>query len=243
MVAVLCFQDCIEATKKDIDQSGLLAPIVGHVGDGNFHVMLSVDTKNEEEMSVAKKINQRMVQRAIAMEGTCTGEHGVGVGKRDYLDYELGQTTVEMMRKIKLALDPHSLMNPDKVFRLESTHSHSNEDEPQSQAQQEPEKAKHWWQRWSSKDKQSAAVQVQQAHDSHQEHLTHTEAKHAADDHTPGAKQTQYSAAPIEAPDHGVQPPQKQPSVPPKAQKPPSLPSPRPVDELNKSKKQPPPDK
>ena len=106
--------DCIEATKKDIEQSGLLAPIVGHVGDGNFHVMLSVDPGNEEEMRVAQGINQRMVQRAIQMEGTCTGEHGVGVGKRDYLDHELGVTTVETMRRVKAALDPFGLMNPGK---------------------------------------------------------------------------------------------------------------------------------
>jgi D-lactate dehydrogenase (cytochrome) len=110
--------DCIQTTKKDIEQSGLLAPIVGHVGDGNFHVLLSVDPNNDEEMNVAKGINHRMVQRAIDMEGTCTGEHGVGVGKRDFLDYELGQTTVETMRILKRALDPHGLLNPGKVFRL-----------------------------------------------------------------------------------------------------------------------------
>ena len=67
---------------------------------------------------MAKGINQRMVQRAIEMEGTCTGEHGVGVGKRDYLEHELGVTTVDTMRKLKKALDPHGLMNPGKVFRL-----------------------------------------------------------------------------------------------------------------------------
>jgi hypothetical protein len=80
--------------------------------------MISVDPNNVEEMKRAKELNQRMVQRAIDMEGTCTGEHGVGVGKRDYLDHELGQTTVDTMRRLKKALDPHGLMNPGKVFRL-----------------------------------------------------------------------------------------------------------------------------
>ena len=110
--------DCIEETRKDIDAVGLLAPIVGHVGDGNFHVLISIDQSDAEQMKRAQQVNNRMVERAIAMEGTCTGEHGVGVGKRDFVEHELGISTVDVMRKIKHSLDPHGLMNPGKIFRL-----------------------------------------------------------------------------------------------------------------------------
>jgi D-lactate dehydrogenase (cytochrome) len=106
----------IEETKKDIVDSGLLGTIVGHVGDGNFHAILLFG-KNEQQ--VAEGIVHRMVKRAIALEGTVTGEHGVGLIKRDYLPEELGVETVDTMRRIKLALDPLCLLNCDKVVRME----------------------------------------------------------------------------------------------------------------------------
>ena len=82
--------ECVEATQNDIAEAGLLAPIVGHVGDGNFHVLPLVDMENEEEVAKAKRFVERLVERALAMEGTCTGEHGVGQMKMKYLESEHG---------------------------------------------------------------------------------------------------------------------------------------------------------
>jgi D-lactate dehydrogenase (cytochrome) len=100
-------------TKKDLKETGLIAPIVGHVGDGNFHAILLL--RDDEEVKKGKEAVRRMVKRAIALEGTCTGEHGVGVGKKAYLVEELGEGTVELMRNIKRAIDPLNLFNPGKV--------------------------------------------------------------------------------------------------------------------------------
>ncbi|EGE00670.1 D-lactate dehydrogenase [Trichophyton tonsurans CBS 112818] len=108
--------DIIEQTKKDIVDNGLLAGICGHVGDGNFHAILLF---NDSERAIAEGIVHRMVKRAIEMEGTVSGEHGVGLVKRDYLDHELGESTVDTMRKIKQALDPLGLLNCNKVVRVE----------------------------------------------------------------------------------------------------------------------------
>jgi len=105
---------CILETRADIDREGLLAPIVGHVGDGNFHVLFIIDTDDEAEMARAAGVNERMVERAIAAGGTCTGEHGVGHGKLRFLRMEHGGA-VDTMRAIKAALDPDGLMNPGKV--------------------------------------------------------------------------------------------------------------------------------
>ena len=107
--------ECIARTRKDIAASDLPAPIVGHVGDGNFHVIFLIDPDEPAEMDEAKRLNERMVLRAIEMEGTCTGEHGIGVGKRAYLAAEHGEG-VDVMRRIKQALDPDKLMNPGKIF-------------------------------------------------------------------------------------------------------------------------------
>lgn len=112
--------DNIDAAKRDIEESGLFAPIVGHVGDGNFHALISVDTSSPEGLIKAKQLNERIVKRAIESDGTCTGEHGVGVGKQQYLPLELGETSVELMRTVKHALDPHNLMNPGKVFPFDA---------------------------------------------------------------------------------------------------------------------------
>ncbi|KAL1632221.1 D-lactate ferricytochrome c oxidoreductase [Neofusicoccum ribis] len=106
----------IEETKADIDKSGLIGAIVGHVGDGNFHAILLY---NEREHDVADGVVHRMVKRALEMEGTATGEHGVGIVKRDYLNHELGETTVDAMRKLKQAYDPLCLLNCDKVVRTQ----------------------------------------------------------------------------------------------------------------------------
>ena len=107
--------DCVEATIKDINHHGLLAPIVGHVGDGNFHTAVLVDLDSPEELKRAKAFAERLSQRAIEMGGTCTGEHGIGQGKKSYLRQELGDA-VDFMGQIKAALDPLNIMNPEKIF-------------------------------------------------------------------------------------------------------------------------------
>src|SRR3954447_18211673 len=107
--------ECLTDTRQDADISGFTAPIVGHVGDGNFHMLILTDPTNEAEIAGAKALQARMVARAIAMDGTCTGEHGIGLGKIDYLQDELGEA-VAVMRSIKAALDPDGLMNPGKIF-------------------------------------------------------------------------------------------------------------------------------
>ena len=110
--------DCIAETQADIAASGIIAPIVGHVGDGNFHTSVLVDSSNPEEMKVVKGFLTRLVERAHRMEGTCTGEHGIGQGKMKYLDAELGSATLDAMRLVKRALDPDNIMNPGKIFTL-----------------------------------------------------------------------------------------------------------------------------
>ncbi len=109
--------ECILETKRDIDESKLLAPIVGHVGDGNFHLCFIIDPDDADEMARAQALNERMVMRALALGGTCTGEHGIGTGKMQFLQAEHGEA-VSVMRALKLALDPDNLMNPGKVLRV-----------------------------------------------------------------------------------------------------------------------------
>ena len=108
--------DCITETHADIQHEGLIGPIVGHVGDGNFHVFLSVDPTNSDELERVRRINDRLVDRALAMDGTCTGEHGIGIGKQDKLIDELGADAIMVMRNLKHALDPNYLLNPGKIF-------------------------------------------------------------------------------------------------------------------------------
>ncbi|KAF9455910.1 D-lactate dehydrogenase cytochrome oxidoreductase [Collybia nuda] len=100
-------------TKMDLAESGLLSTIVGHVGDGNFHALILF--RDNEELGRVSSAVHRLVHRAIALDGTCTGEHGVGVGKKEYLVNELGEGTVELMRMVKRAIDPHNLLNPGKA--------------------------------------------------------------------------------------------------------------------------------
>lgn len=107
--------ECIVETKKELDASFLPAPIVGHVGDGNFHIGYVVDPNDADEIDRAHAHNERMVLRAIAMEGTCTGEHGIGRGKIHFMEAEHGDA-VAVMRSIKNALDPTGILNPGKVL-------------------------------------------------------------------------------------------------------------------------------
>jgi D-lactate dehydrogenase (cytochrome) len=107
---------CIAESRRDIDASGLLATIAGHVGDGNFHLMMLVSSEDGAEMQAAEAVNQRLVDRALAVGGTCTGEHGVGLRKIASLEKEMGDA-VGVMRSIKDAIDPLGIMNPGKVLR------------------------------------------------------------------------------------------------------------------------------
>lgn len=109
--------ECILETRRDLQATSLLAPLVGHVGDGNFHLIFVLDPDNAAEFEEAKRVNSRLVHRALEMGGTCTGEHGVGVGKMDYLPEEHGDA-LEVMKTIKRALDPDNRMNPGKMLRL-----------------------------------------------------------------------------------------------------------------------------
>ena len=108
--------ECLVDTAADLEQHGIVAPVVGHVGDGNFHLLVLLDPEQQHELDRAKAFNERLVRRAIAMQGTCTGEHGIGFGKIAYLEQELGEA-VDTMRAIKSALDPLGIMNPGKIFR------------------------------------------------------------------------------------------------------------------------------
>ena len=108
--------DCIGETRADLAAEGLQTPIVGHVGDGNFHLLFSLAEGDADALAQAERINTRLIQRAHAMGGTCTGEHGIGMGKKRYLLEEKGPTAVAAMKAIKLALDPDNLFNPGKIF-------------------------------------------------------------------------------------------------------------------------------
>jgi D-lactate dehydrogenase (cytochrome) len=110
--------ECVTATQRDIAESNIVAPIVGHVGDGNFHLTLLVDMNDSDEISRAKALNERLVERALAMDGTCTGEHGIGQGKIKYLLAEYGAPALAAMTAIKRALDPQNIMNPGKIIVL-----------------------------------------------------------------------------------------------------------------------------
>ncbi|GAB3907395.1 FAD-linked oxidase C-terminal domain-containing protein [Larkinella knui] len=107
--------ECIVDTQADIAATGLFAPILGHVGDGNFHLSIPIDPAVPGQFEKAKALNERLVQRALALEGTCSGEHGIGVGKLAYLAQEHGEA-LEVMRAIKKAIDPTNLMNPGKLL-------------------------------------------------------------------------------------------------------------------------------
>src|SRR3569833_168052 len=107
--------DCVTETEEDLKRLNLLSPIVGHVGDGNFHCSLMCDLDDADEMARGEEFMHRLVERAQAMGGTCTGEHGIGQGKQKYLKAELGSEAIDAMRALKRALDPENIFNPGKI--------------------------------------------------------------------------------------------------------------------------------
>jgi D-lactate dehydrogenase (cytochrome) len=114
--------ECINETVEELEQMqakhGIPYGIVGHVGDGNFHVLMLIDPEKPAERDLAEALNERLVERALRLDGTCTGEHGVGLHKIDFLVKEHGDATLDVMRAVKRALDPHNIMNPGKIVRL-----------------------------------------------------------------------------------------------------------------------------
>ena len=111
--------ECVHETMEDVKNYIAPVPLLGHIGDGNFHLMLLVDPAKPEETEIAKTFNKRLVERALRMEGTCTGEHGIGMGKMDSMRLELGDEVIDLMRDIKRTLDPDNLLNPGKVVPLQ----------------------------------------------------------------------------------------------------------------------------
>jgi D-lactate dehydrogenase (cytochrome) len=111
--------ECVHETMEDVKNYIAPVPLLGHIGDGNFHLMLLVDPNRPEDTEVAKQFNRRLVERALRMEGTCTGEHGVGLGKIGSMTLELGEDVVSIMSDIKRLFDPDNLMNPGKVVPLQ----------------------------------------------------------------------------------------------------------------------------
>ena len=110
--------DCLLDSVAEADASGIPYFLVGHVGDGNFHFGYLIDPNIPAERETAEALNHQLVQRALRLEGTCTGEHGIGLHKMDFLLTETGEGAVDMMRTIKRALDPDNIMNPGKIFSL-----------------------------------------------------------------------------------------------------------------------------
>jgi D-lactate dehydrogenase (cytochrome) len=110
--------ECITETIRDTAASPLPAPILGHVGDGNFHCAILADPARPEELEEAERLNRRIVERALRMDGTCTGEHGVGMHKMDFLRDEHGDDALELMARIKRSFDPQNILNPGKVVRV-----------------------------------------------------------------------------------------------------------------------------
>lgn len=107
---------CVSETVADLANLPFPWTILGHVGDGNFHVLMMIDPHDEAERGQAEAVNQQLVRRAIAMDGTCTGEHGIGIHKMGFLKEELGEPVIDMMRRVKQAFDPKNILNPGKVF-------------------------------------------------------------------------------------------------------------------------------
>jgi D-lactate dehydrogenase (cytochrome) len=111
--------ECVRETMEDVKNYINPVPLLGHIGDGNFHLMLLVDPDKPEQTEIAKQFNRRLVERALKMEGTCTGEHGIGLGKIGSMTLELGEDVVSIMCDIKRVFDPENLMNPGKVVPLQ----------------------------------------------------------------------------------------------------------------------------
>jgi D-lactate dehydrogenase (cytochrome) len=115
-VPISSLGDSISRVQAEIEEAGLVAPILGHVGDGNFHVFFVLPPDDERAWARARAINDGMVERALAVGGTCTGEHGIGIGKRGALVQEHGAEAVMLMRRLKDSIDPHGILNPGKLF-------------------------------------------------------------------------------------------------------------------------------
>jgi len=116
IVPISRLAEAVLAVKQDIVESGFTAPIVGHVGDGNFHTLILVPPDDPQAMERALELDRKIVARALALGGSCSGEHGIGIGKREFLEQEVGAEVLAVMRSIKTALDPQGLMNPGKMF-------------------------------------------------------------------------------------------------------------------------------
>lgn len=112
--------ECILDTQTDCERHDIIYSIIGHVGDGNFHVLMMIDPHDPADVAKAEGINSRMVTRALAMDGTCTGEHGVGMHKMTFLIEEHGQDAIDMMRALKQAFDPYNIMNPGKIIQWDA---------------------------------------------------------------------------------------------------------------------------
>jgi len=108
--------ECVSDTAAELDQASFPYTIVGHVGDGNFHVLMLLDADNPQEWEESESLNHRLVERAIQMEGTCTGEHGVGLHKMEFMLAEHGRDALDLMASLKKAFDPHNILNPGKII-------------------------------------------------------------------------------------------------------------------------------
>lgn len=108
--------ECIEETCREIERARLPVALFGHIGDGNFHLVILIDPEEPDDLRRADTLNSSVVHRALSMKGTCTGEHGIGLGKKRYLELEHGPDSVDVMRSIKNAFDPARLLNPGKVI-------------------------------------------------------------------------------------------------------------------------------
>jgi len=116
IVPISRLAEAVLGVRADIDASGFTAAIVGHVGDGNFHTVIMVPRDDPEALARAWELDRQIVARALALGGSCSGEHGVGIGKREFLPREHGAEALAVMRAIKDALDPRGIMNPGKIF-------------------------------------------------------------------------------------------------------------------------------
>jgi len=116
----------IDSTKRKIDEMTIPCPIIAHAGDGNFHVLIFFDPSNLDEVNQANQLSSYMALEAIKLDGTCTGEHGIGTGKKQYLKLEMGEGTMKLMGTIKTAMDPHSILNPGKILDVEDKNSASS---------------------------------------------------------------------------------------------------------------------
>ena len=116
-VPISRLDEALLGAKEDILASGLTAPICGHVGDGNFHTVILVDDKDPAALERAWELDKAIVHRALKLGGTCSGEHGIGIGKREFLELEHGPEALAVMRSIKQTLDPKGILNPGKMFR------------------------------------------------------------------------------------------------------------------------------